>query len=422
MIKNCVNTFFSSVFRVLGRFLAYAIVGFVFYLLAGYLGLLNVQARTLSFVGANNAGVTNDIYENDQILNLNGHWDYGTNIFKNNDPLWYNTGLYFYNGNLNGDILQVNADFYFGVVVHYPSDSYLSYNYSDYTSTSKNPFKPENLRCGIAENYADGYDGTHMPEVTNWFFEVEEGSDNTGGINKHYRYHLKFNYKQNLSSPKYGASNISCWFNLPNVNTYQGQFFGTSSKLNSNVGFLAKTNYLLVSVNSDPNTGLLIDMVDQNNTIINQNQQIIDKQQQVIDINKDINDTLKNEDISDIDFSLSGIEDVSDTPISDMILLPINLLNKINNSTSSSCTSWVMPFDFTGGNNVLELPCIKLEKYLGSDLVGIIDDLICIFMTFAIIMSFVSFFNDITGLRDTYDSMYQPKHAYTGYKPKHGKE
>ena len=293
MIKNCFNTFFSSVFRVLGRFLAYAIVGFVFYLLAGYLGLLNVQARTLSFVGANNAGVTNDIYENDQILNLNGHWDYGTNIFKNNDPLWYNTGLYFYNGNLNGDILQINADFYFGVVVHYPSDSYLSYNYSDYTSTSNNPFKPENLRCGIAENYADGYDGTHMPEVTNWFFEVEEGSDNTGGINKHYRYHLKFNYKQNLSSPKYGASNISCWFNLPNTNTYQGQFFGTSSKLNSNVGFLAKTNYLLVSVNSDPNTGLLIDMVDQNNTIINQNQQTNDKLDQAEETRKGIWQTIK---------------------------------------------------------------------------------------------------------------------------------
>ena len=293
MIKNCFNTFFSSVFRVLGRFLAYAIVGFVFYLLAGYLGLLNVQARTLSFVGANNAGVTNDIYENDQILNLNGHWDYGTNIFKNNDPLWYNTGLYFYNGNLNGDILQVNADFYFGVVVHYPSDSYLSYNYSDYTSTSNNPFKPENLRCGIAENYADGYDGTHMPEVTNWFFEVEEGSDNTGGINKHYRYHLKFNYKQNLSSPKYGASNISCWFNLPNTNTYQGQFFGTSSKLNSNVGFLAKTNSLLVSVNSDPNTGLLIDMVNQNNTIINQNQQTNDKLDQAEETRKGIWQTIK---------------------------------------------------------------------------------------------------------------------------------
>ena len=73
MIKNCFNTFFSSVFRVLGRFLAYAIVGVVFYLLAGYLGLLKVQARTLSFVGANNAGVTNDIYENDQLKDKKQH-------------------------------------------------------------------------------------------------------------------------------------------------------------------------------------------------------------------------------------------------------------------------------------------------------------------------------------------------------------
>lgn len=293
MIKNCFNTFFSSVFRVLGRFLAYAIVAIVFYLLAGYLGLLNVQARTLSFVGANNAGVTNDIYENDQILNLNGPWNYGSNIFKNNDSLWYNTGLYFYSDNINGDILQVNADFYFGVVVHYPPDSYLSYNYTDYTSTDKNPFKPENLRCSVAAEYADGYDSTYTPEVTNWFFEFEEGSYNTGGINKHYRYHLKFNYKQKLSVSKSGANNISCWFQLNNPNIYQGQFFGTTDKLNSNVGFLAKTNVLLAGVNSDPNTGLLIDIVDQNNTIINQNQQTNDKLDQAEETRKGIWQTIK---------------------------------------------------------------------------------------------------------------------------------
>ena len=421
MIKNFINTFFSSLFRVLGRFLAYGIVGVAFYLLAGYLGLLNVQARTLSYIyGGTNNGL-NDLTENNQILDLNSNWDYGSNFFASNDPVFMNTGLYFYATNLNGNILQVNADYYVGINVRRPVDSYVDYYYTDYTSSSRNVYTSSNLRCSVNELYQSGYDSSSSPEISNFLVELEEGNYNYGGIQTHYRYHIRFNYKQLLSSNKNGNSNISCWFNLPS-NELQGQFIGSKDKLNSNVGIFAKTTNLSYSVSSDPNTGLLTNIVDQNNTLINQNQQIIDKQQQVIDSNKDINDTLKNEDISDIDFSFSGIEDTSDTPISDMILLPITLLNKLNDSTSSSCTSWVMPFDFQGGNNVLELPCIKLETYLGSDLVGIIDDLICIFMTWSIIMAFVSFFNDITGLRDTYDSMYQPKHAYTGYKPKHGKE
>ena len=49
MIKNCINTFFSSVFRVLGRICAYLIVGIVFYILASYLGLLRVNAATISY-------------------------------------------------------------------------------------------------------------------------------------------------------------------------------------------------------------------------------------------------------------------------------------------------------------------------------------------------------------------------------------
>ena len=367
---------------------------------------LPVHARTLSFVGVNNAGVTNDIYENDQILNLNGSWDYGTNIFKNNDPLWYNTGLYFYSPNINGDILQVNADFYFGVVVHYPVDSYLSYNYTDYTSTDKNPFKPENLRCSVAGEYADGYDSTYVPEVTNWSFQIEEGSYNTGGINKHFRYHLKFNYKQKLSVSKIGSNNISCWFQLSNPNISQGQFFGTSDKLNTNVGFLAKTNSLLAAVNSDPNTGLLIDIVDQNKTMINQNQQIIDKVDGIAGAGKDIIAGQEKSfdyvsDNTDIDTSqIDGLVGyLPPGPLDSIINLPLSMLNSMQQNLQLTCAPLSFPVPFVPAR--FEIPCISTlyEKMGATTLINSLGTILATIILYKYFLYLYNWVDNILSLK-----------------------
>lgn len=107
----------------------------------------------------------------------------------------------------------------------------------------------------------------------------------------------------------------------------------------------------------------------------------------------------------------------STTPISDLILLPLTLINKFITGVNSSCS----PFNL--GNlygTELILPCIDLEQRLGSDLWGKIDALISIFMCYNIGMLFVSAWDGITSLRDDFESLYQPRHADTGYKPKHG--
>lgn len=281
-----------------------------------------------------------------------------------------------------------------GLLVNYTSLGSSTYQYKVrfYIATNSKSIGINNLSCSLWSpdiyNQSCSVDG----------FGITTDISGGGGFTTHY-VDISYNFST------YGSDYVEFWINYNNMTLTPK---------------LTKFAYKLLSFEGQINPTSII--VDQNTTIINQNNETNNKLDTTNDNLNNIDDTLKNEDISDIDFSLSGIVQSSDTPVSDMVLLPITLLNKLNDNTSSACSSWFMPFDFQGGNNVLELPCIKLEKYLGSDLVGIIDDFICIFMTWSIIMSFVSFFNDITGLRDTYDSMYQPKHSYTGYKPKHGKE
>lgn len=110
----------------------------------------------------------------------------------------------------------------------------------------------------------------------------------------------------------------------------------------------------------------------------------------------------------------------SDTPISDLILMPINLLNKFISDLGKSCTPYNIPFNIFDSDYTLTLPCINIKKYLGDNLWHIIDLLFCFYMCYNIGMLAVKMFNDFTSMRDTYDSLYEPQHAYSGYKPKHG--
>lgn len=405
MIKNCVNTFFSSVFRVLGRFLAYAIVGIVFYLLAGYLGLLSVQAKEIDVSGQ--YGIYRAQYKN-----------------RNGVITVISPAQYVSSNSVAGDSTSYT---FFPPRESLITPSVTQYNYyvmPEFRVFANATFKAGsfytlNCKYGVGGEFQLSFQNGLLSSSVGGLMSGSSDYDTSLVSNVSVSYSdqyftVTFKALQDFGSVRFRFGNQELFSN----NQYTTLLLSNNSDYNQ--GFRI---YVLNLVEADDlNSALLGQITNQNETIINQNQQIIDKQQEIVDSNKDINDTLKNEDISDIDFSLSGIVQSSDTPVSDMVLLPITLLNKLNDNTSSACSSWFMPFDFTGGNNVLKLPCIKLEKYLGSDLVGIIDDLICIFMTWSIIMSFVSFFNDITGLRDTYDSMYQPKHSYTGYKPKHGKE
>ena len=132
-----------------------------------------------------------------------------------------------------------------------------------------------------------------------------------------------------------------------------------------------------------------------------------------------LNDSITSESQPNTNQDINDMNDMvaSDTPISDLITLPITLINAYINGVNSSCS----PVNLGNlyGTDLI-LPCINLEQRLGSNLWHIIDAFFSIFMCYNIGMLFVSAFDGITSLRDDFEGLYQPRHADSGYVPKHG--
>lgn len=143
-----------------------------------------------------------------------------------------------------------------------------------------------------------------------------------------------------------------------------------------------------------------------NNSINNQGQNIIDNQNKnqqqtnnkLDDVNKNLSDESAptNDDVSsktnEWNSKLAGTG-----PVSNMVLMPITLLNGYIQGFNSTCNSFNLG-NFYGTDIVL--PCIDISKYLGATLWNIIDILFSGFMIFEIGKKFVKIFNDFTNLKD----------------------
>lgn len=129
----------------------------------------------------------------------------------------------------------------------------------------------------------------------------------------------------------------------------------------------------------------------------------------------DLNSNITDDTAPDVDLDLSVS---SDTPISDLITMPLTILNSLVNSLDGTCTNYTIPFLF---DSTVTFPCFTISDYLGNNVTNYIDLFICLYMCYNIGMLVVSIFEDITSLRDIYDGLYTPQHAYTGYQPKHAK-
>lgn len=145
---------------------------------------------------------------------------------------------------------------------------------------------------------------------------------------------------------------------------------------------------------------------------VNGNQAVNDT---ISDLDKNITDDtgLSNDEIGgylDLDYA-------SDTPISDLLLMPLTLINKFIDGFNGSCS------DYSLGSLLgtsLVLPCINVEDHVGSNVWSIIDGLCSIFLIYNIGLLFVHMYDSITSLNDGFDELYTPKHADVGYTPKHG--
>lgn len=117
-------------------------------------------------------------------------------------------------------------------------------------------------------------------------------------------------------------------------------------------------------------------------------------------------DGLLDQSTDGIDFTFGDIDVISDTPVSDLLLLPLELITKITTSLGSGCMTWDLPFNLWGNDNyVLHMPCIDPEDYFGSSVWMIIDDLFCIFMIYNIFKMLLRFFESWSSLNDTFDDV-----------------
>lgn len=137
---------------------------------------------------------------------------------------------------------------------------------------------------------------------------------------------------------------------------------------------------------------------------------------------EDIKDSLTSEELPDVNNAFSGINLDNNNAISDLVLLPIKFLQRVLNLSSGICENWDLDFGLTGIPYKLHLPCLNVGSMLGTQLWNTIDFLCCFFMIYNIIMLMISAFEDITSLRDTYNCLYQPKHAEGSYQGKHVRE
>lgn len=130
-----------------------------------------------------------------------------------------------------------------------------------------------------------------------------------------------------------------------------------------------------------------------------------------------LNDSITSDDSpsnSETSDTLEGFSEnvASDTPITDLLTMPLTLINAYIGGMNSTCT----PYSFGSllGSN-LTMPCINLQQRLGSNIWSIIDVLFSIFMIFNISKLFIGAFNKFTTLKDDFSNMYT-----NDYEPRHG--
>ena len=143
-----------------------------------------------------------------------------------------------------------------------------------------------------------------------------------------------------------------------------------------------------------------------NNNINTQN--IIDSQNNTTNSVNDINDTLQDTNVGNID--LSGVNEISDTPITDLLTLPLTLLQQVYNSINSSCSPYSLEFGLWGGSYTLSFPCLNLghERYFGRIVWGVIDDLLCILLLYNLFKMIIWFYSSWTTLTDNFEYLFDP--------------
>ena len=162
--------------------------------------------------------------------------------------------------------------------------------------------------------------------------------------------------------------------------------------------------------NNNQNTQNIINNQNNNNQSIINNQN--NNTQAIVDSQQDINNTLNDDSGGEVSSSwFDEFKDSSTTPVSDLLTMPITLLQAYLNGFSANCQA--MNLGSLYGSYII-IPCLNIESYLGSPLWSLIDVLFSLFMLYNIGMLCVTIYEGITSLDDDMQMLYSPQHAGAG--------
>lgn len=168
--------------------------------------------------------------------------------------------------------------------------------------------------------------------------------------------------------------------------------------LSSSNSYFVTNNDLLTQINSKLGT-IITNEQATTNAINNQTQQQhsdAEAQKEATDnINDSINDSSTDDPTNDLDDMQEN--EISNSVISDLLLLPLNMFQRIINSINGTCSTFNLGSLY--GSN-LTLPCIDISSIIGSSLWGVIDVLFSGIFVLSIRKKFVDIFENITSLKD----------------------
>lgn len=412
-----INEFFKSIFRTLGRIAAYILLGVLAYIILSWFGLPNVNADTIN----------SNTYRVESITQ-----SFGIGTSAN-----YSSGLYIPNptSDYGFQWLPVNGTSSSSWnYIPITSSSYsIDVSFSVGTSSSnlynliKLPGQEPRFTMYVGRNTQATCDGTETYSM------IADGGLINGSYYLTYRYQCsQLDVNSNYSSIMFRILYTSL---QGSTQTYLNNFvIQYSSVIDSND--LTSDANAIISANNQNTERIINAMANLWNNVDEAKAAIeamdaqlhSDMQRMISDAeaaNEEMLATITDDDVPDITF----VEDIADwmpidTPVTDIITLPINILNKTISSFGGTCQSYTINTGSLLGNHTWTFPCLNIGQYLtnysyqGYNLWQLIDLMICMYMGYEILMLIISAYNSIANLDDTFDSLYQPKHV--GYSMKHG--
>lgn len=200
-------------------------------------------------------------------------------------------------------------------------------------------------------------------------------------------YRVTFNNNleaQQVSYTQYIYQYMQDWV-YPRLQSIQNNTLGTYQELQYIYSYLQQYIYNKID---DLETA-----INSGNTQAHQDAQ--NQTQATNDINDSINDSSTDDPTNDINNMDSQV--ASNSVISDLLLLPVNMFQRILNSINGTCSSFSLGALF--GTNLV-LPCINIQNLIGSGLWTTIDILFCGIFILTIRKKFVDIFENITSLKD----------------------